>query len=174
MSHHEEMAQPIELTHELLTPGAVTFDAVTASLEGNYRDELSVHRAKKVWIDTLESNFLLEKGHDFKVRITKDPTHSAFKLICDFSTACGRYALWRLTHDQAPEAQYMIETGHIPNCESKLHDILFAPDLKAKRANPETALYELENAISHNAFAAGLLNKLSKKVLDILTIRKKH
>lgn len=173
MTKQEEQVQAIELTDELITPGAVSFDSVKASLEGSYRDELSLHRAKKIWIDTLETNFLLEKGHDFKIKITRNIAEEQFSMSCDFTTACGRYALWRLTHDQAPEAQYLIETAHIPQCESRLQEILFAPDLKSKRENYHTGLYELESAIADNAVAASLLHKVSRKILDILLVKKK-
>jgi hypothetical protein len=37
-----------------------------------------------------------------------------YKVRCDFQTACGRYAFWRLTHHQAPEVQFLLETAHLP------------------------------------------------------------
>ncbi len=94
----------------------VSFDLDRIVLEGCYADELSAYRAKKTWSKTLETSFLLDLDFDFKVVVehTEQPFYS---VRCDFSTACGRYAFWRLTHNQAPEIQYIIRTAHIPVTE---------------------------------------------------------
>jgi hypothetical protein len=94
-------------------PG-VCFDPEEAVLEGVYTDELSAHRAKKGWAKALENTFLLTQGYDFVASIQPFSEQKRFVLKCEFSTACGRYAFWRLTHAQAPDAQYLIETAHIP------------------------------------------------------------
>lgn len=99
-----------------LVPG-VCFDQNEASLEGIYLDELSTYRAKKVWTETLETNFLLEPNYDFLFKVVSDIKDNKFVLKCNFTSACGRYAFWRLTRNQAPEAQYSIETAHIPGSE---------------------------------------------------------
>lgn len=147
MSRGSEQHSVIELTREFPRSCQVSFDSETATLEGAYPDELSAHRARKVWIDTLESNFLLEKNHDFKIRVEGTVEDSAFALRCDFLTACGRYAFWRLTNDQAPEAQYIIETAHIPNAESMYDAFLGAPDLQQ-----QTQFYvsEIERELGRN------------------------
>lgn len=116
-------------------PG-VFFDPEEATLEGTYLDELSAFRAKRVWTETLETNFLLQPTLDFSFKVESDVESRKFVLRCDFSTACGRYAFWRLTRNQAPEAQYLIETAHIPQCESRHEDMLVAPDLKPVRYSP--------------------------------------
>ena len=92
----------------------VCFDQDEATLEGVYQDELSTYRAKKVWTETLETNFLLESDYDFIFKIVTSLDDGKFVLKCNFNTACGRYAFWRLTRNQAPEAQHQIETAHIP------------------------------------------------------------
>jgi hypothetical protein len=94
----------------------VSFDLDRIVLEGCYADELSAYRAKKTWSKTLETSFLLDLGFDFKVVVehTEQPFYS---VRCDFSTACGRYAFWRLTHNQAPEIQFIIRTAHIPTAD---------------------------------------------------------
>ncbi len=94
----------------------VSFDLERIVLEGYYADELSAYRAKKTWARTLETSFLLDLDFDFKIVVehTEQPFYS---VRCDFSTACGRYAFWRLTHNQAPEIQYIIRTAHIPTTE---------------------------------------------------------
>jgi hypothetical protein len=130
----------VELTKEIALLNHVSFDPQTASLEGLYSDEISAYRAKKVWIDTLEHTFLLDNGHDFNITSTGSIASSEFKIECFFTTACGRYAFWRLTNNQAPEAQYGIETAHIPNAESLYSRILSAPDLDKKK---KTAIFEI-------------------------------
>jgi hypothetical protein len=130
----------VELTKEIALLNHVSFDPQTASLEGLYSDEISAYRAKKVWIETLEHTFLLDNGHDFHITSTGSIASSEFKIECFFTTACGRYAFWRLTNNQAPEAQYGIETAHIPNAESLYSRILSAPDLDKKK---KTAIFEI-------------------------------
>lgn len=116
-------------------PG-VCFDPESTTLTGVYTDEISAHRAKRLWIDTLEVNFLLDLEHDFVIKLVPDLEAHQFMLTCRFSSACARYAFWRLTNNQAPEAQYIIETAHIPVCESRHHDILRAPDMRNIQENP--------------------------------------
>ena len=126
-------SQPIELTNELDSSTCVSFDAETASFDGIYGDELSVFRARKIWKQTLESNFLLEEKSDFTLKIVTNLREGRFMLKCDFLTACGRYAFWRVTNHQAPEAQYIIETAHIPQSETHLDAFLHAPDMRDAR-----------------------------------------
>jgi hypothetical protein len=90
------------------------YDADRLVLEGLYLDEITAYRARKRWIQTLETNFLLEGLHDFRIRVRAVPEAGRYRVRCDFLSACGRYAFWRLTHHQAPEVQYMLETAHLP------------------------------------------------------------
>ena len=62
-----------------------------------------------------------------------------FTLQCEFVSACGRYAFWRLTNNQAPEAQYLIETAHIPNAELREAEFHAASDLV--RHEPESMMW---------------------------------
>jgi len=125
-----DLAENIELSD------GVCFDPDNVSLRGCYSDELSAHRAKRLWVETLENCFLLEEGHDFSVRVRASLEKAQFVLVCEFGTACARYAFWRLTNNQAPEAQYVIETAHIPVCDSRQEDILRAPDMKSIHEEP--------------------------------------
>lgn len=129
--HQEASSQLIELTEELPEIDGVRFDPESITLEGIYSDELSAYRARKVWTETLKSSFLLELDHDIQFKIVGSNS-TRFILSCEFKTACARYAFWRLTNHQAPEAQYQIETGHIPQCESREEDFLRAPDMRPK------------------------------------------
>lgn len=90
------------------------YDAERLILEGAYLDEITAYRARRRWIHTLESNFLLDGDHDFRLKVVFEKESSRFFVRCTFLTACGRYAFWRLTHHQAPEVQFMLETAHLP------------------------------------------------------------
>ena len=121
----------IELDREISLPGDVCFDPETLSLHGFYKDQLSAYRARKIWLDTLESCFLLDQGHDYNISVISDLATETFSLKCEFQTACARYAFWRLTTHQAPEAQYLIETAHLPDCDSHRDDMVAASDLRS-------------------------------------------
>jgi hypothetical protein len=109
---------------ELDIPGMVSeqslgfglwYDADRLVLEGIYLDEITAYRARKRWIKTLESNFLLEEQHDFRIKVSLAPDSGRYQVRCDFTSACGRYAFWRLTHHQAPDVQCLLETAHLPS-----------------------------------------------------------
>ncbi len=129
-------SQDIEINDESQIPSGVCFDPDRITLEGWYQDELSAHRARRGWAETLETYFLLDNEHDYELNVVKHSNTQRFKLRCSFLTACARYAFWRLTNGQAPEAQYSIETSHIPNAESSHEQFLSAPDLRSIKENP--------------------------------------
>ncbi len=137
----------------------VCFDAEHIVLHGTYTDELSAHRARKAWAEILEYHFLLENGRDFAYRLTPDYEHMLFTLECEFLSACGRYAFWRLTNHQAPEAQYQIETAHIPESHRRQDEFLSAPDLRP--------LYD-EPLVTRglNGPSRGVLGSWLKRVMD--------
>lgn len=91
------------------------YDPERLVLEGIYEDEVSAYRARRSWIRTLEKNFLLEDSQDFKVKVGFDRDEARYHVRSVFLTACGRYAFWRLTHHQAPDVQYALETAHLPH-----------------------------------------------------------
>ncbi len=128
-SQHRTL-QVSEITGDLPFVQGVCFDPDGISLQGLYGDELSLFRARRIWSETLERTFLLEKKRDFEFQINKDYDSNRFGLKCTFVSACGRYAFWRLTNNQAPEAQYEIETAHIPDSLSRHDDFVTAPDLR--------------------------------------------
>ncbi len=90
------------------------YDSDRLTLSGVYLDEVTAYRARKRWIEALETNFLLEERHDFTIKVRPARGGKLFKVRCDFQTACGRYAFWRLTHHQAQEVQFLLETAHLP------------------------------------------------------------
>jgi hypothetical protein len=90
------------------------FDSDRLMLSGVYLDEITAYRARKRWIEALEINFLLEERHDFTIKVRPAHGGKLYRVRCDFQSACGRYAFWRLTHHQAPEVQFLLETAHLP------------------------------------------------------------
>ena len=108
----------------------VCFDPDTYTIHGNYSDEVSAHRAKKCWLDILNQQFDIEKDSDLVVFI--EPSNcGSFLLNCRFSSASAKYAFWKCTNNQAPEVQYVLETAHIPICDSRYEELLQAPDLRS-------------------------------------------
>lgn len=117
--------------NNLTTSRGLWYDAERLILEGFYGDEVTAFRAKKRWIEVLESNFLLERGIDFSVVVADEPSSVTgvsggrmressdgradycYSVRCDFLSACGRYAFWRITHHQAPQVQYLLESAHL-------------------------------------------------------------
>jgi hypothetical protein len=139
--------QQVELTKEIAFPGDIRFDPERVVLQGVYRDQLSAYRARKIWVETLSSNFLLDSGHDYEISVESRVKDGQFFLNCSFTSACGRYAFWRLTNEQAPEAQYLIETAHIPHSELCADDFFAAPDLKPMDNRVEAELFgEIERS----------------------------
>lgn len=84
---------------------SLVFDPNTVTLTGNFKDELSLFRAKRSWIDVLTSSFLLEEKRDYEISLKTDLKTKTFHIDCSFLSACGRYSFWRLINHQAPEAE---------------------------------------------------------------------
>jgi hypothetical protein len=91
------------------------FDSTEVTLEGLYYDEISAHRARRNWLKAFELGFMLTNKQDISLRVEWLETANRFRLRCCFNSACARYAFWRLTNNQVPEVQELIETAHIPN-----------------------------------------------------------
>jgi hypothetical protein len=104
------------------------YDPDRLIVEGVYHDEVTAYRARKRWIEALEHNFLLEESHDFSLKVRRSRGGKHFRVRCDFLTACGRYAFWRLTHHQAPEVQLILETAHLPHAAQAAQRKLYVDD----------------------------------------------
>ena len=165
MSHELRNAQHSDLTEDLPGIQGVCFDPDSVTLQGVYSDELSLFRARKIWTATLEATFLLEGARDFRFDIFRSYEAGRFVLRCAFLSACGRYAFWRLTNNQAPEAQYEIETAHIPDSLSHHQDFVSAPDLKPV-SNTPLVMGEVpratDDAKSFAQWLHSVINRLSK------------
>jgi hypothetical protein len=90
------------------------YDPDRLIVEGIYCDEVTAYRARRRWIEALKVHFLLDDGLDFSLKVKLLRGNRHFKVQCNFLTACGRYAFWRLTHHQALEVQCILETAHLP------------------------------------------------------------
>lgn len=135
---NSQVVHKFEELRETQQVARVSFDPHAVVLRGVYQDELSAHRARKVWRSTLSVNFLLDEGEDITLIVHSDLERGEFQLTCNFLSACARYSFWRLTNDQAPEAQYLIETAHIPFCESKYEELMGAHDLSERPHHVQT------------------------------------
>ena len=92
------------------------FDAEGVTLVGQFNDEFSAYRARREWQKVLKTYFLLESERDYDMSLVTDKEAEYNVLSCYFTSACGRYAFWRLINDQAPEAeQKLFETNPIHN-----------------------------------------------------------
>jgi len=93
------------------------YDADTVTLIGKYTDELSCHRARKNWVELFSNYFLLEANRDYDILVESDLDGGIFIINCIFTSACGRYAFWRLVNQQAPEAEQKLgETVILNDC----------------------------------------------------------
>ena len=86
----------------------VSYDADNICLLGSFSDEISAYRTRREWMKILADYFLLEKDRDYSLDVEIDETD--FRIKCNFSSACGRYAFWRLINHQAPEAERLLGT----------------------------------------------------------------
>lgn len=163
MLRFSEAEQSQSKTHNFNRLPEICFDPENILLEGWYRDELSAYRAKKIWQETLAHYFLLESDDDFD--LTVDKIGGAYRLSCGFYSACARYAFWRITNDQAPEAQYIIETAHIPQTESFNQEHISAPDMKPITDDP-LILTGLGAAPRYNESWLTTIKKLFQKISD--------
>lgn len=89
------------------------FDAEGVTLVGRFGDELSAYRARKQWRDVLKTYFLLEEQRDYEMSVMSSPENRYNLLSCFFTSACGRYAFWRLINDQAPEAEEKLSQANL-------------------------------------------------------------
>ncbi|MCI5064923.1 hypothetical protein MRY87_04270 [bacterium] len=115
------------------------FDGDEIALEARYADELSAYRAKRVWKETFESYFLLENESDyvlstavFEGQEDEEAEGLGFLLRCHFTSACARYAFWRITNAQASEAQFILETAHVPFSEQTWLRHQLAPEFQER------------------------------------------
>ncbi|GEM_PF-3159985 len=84
---------------------SLIFDTDGVTLIARFPNELAAYRARKSWTSVLSRYFLLERGRDYEVSVITSPETGYNVLNCYFTSACGRYAFWRLINDQAPEAE---------------------------------------------------------------------
>jgi len=142
---------------------AIQFCLDTTSLTGFYSDELACYRARRVWKTVFERTFLLNSECDFTMETNSDEEAPSFSLRCTFNSPSGRYVLWRLANDQAPESQYTIETAHVPDSESMHDQLVSAPDLVAAGSSP-TILQEPEETTRLIKNICDRIKQLTEKI----------
>lgn len=87
------------------TKEGLLFDTNSVMLLGAFLNEIAAYRTRRTWVNVLNTYFLLEKDRDYSISIITPKDENHFLLNCSFTSACGRYAFWRLINHQAPEAQ---------------------------------------------------------------------
>lgn len=88
------------------TKHGLSFHADGAALITAFSDELAAYRARKIWVDAFRNYFLLEKDRDYEIWVNPSiQDEQCFVLSACFSSACGRYAFWRLINQQCPEVE---------------------------------------------------------------------
>ena len=96
------------------TKRGLFFDSDAVTLIGRFGDELGAYRARKAWVQILSSYFLLENDRDYEFWVSENKDDGYFALSCCFTSACGRYAFWRIINHQAPEAEDLLMYGDQP------------------------------------------------------------
>ena len=104
------------------------YDADSVTLIGKYSDELSTHRAKKNWVELFSSYFLLEPERDYTIRVDTSISKNHYVLSCIFTSACGRYAFWRLVNQQAPDAEKQLGRTIVMNGKMQRADHIRTED----------------------------------------------
>ena len=107
---------------------SLTYDTDEISIAAIFDDEMSAYRGRRAWADILSAHFLLENKRDFALAIDKSPDlEKQFRLRCEFDSACGRYAFWRLINHQATEAEdKLLKAGYPEHDEKTLINIITA------------------------------------------------
>lgn len=109
-------ANPVGSSH--LARGSQTrgliFDAESNAIIGKFSDELAAYRARRNWIGILAEDFLLEKQRDYEMSVIAASQGTFYLLACSFTSACGRYAFWRLVNRQAQESERRLTGGAPP------------------------------------------------------------
>lgn len=130
------------------------YDAEAVTLFGKYQDELSAYRARREWQTVLGSHFLLERERDYDLLVFSSLEDNQFVLSCNFVSACGRYAFWRLVNRQAPEAEQKLNTNNERVQKSNRHT------WASGQAETNFVVNALEEQIDRNEETKSLMNRL--------------
>lgn len=139
-----DQTSPNPVTIEI--ENGLTYNADQVSIEGAYSDEISLQRVKKTWCTILETDFLLIPKTDFQFQKVQNPNTGNFGIKCVFTSACGRYAFWRLLNEQVPEVQFLLETAHESHRFRDYHSFIesvTSSDLKDKKPLIQRILIKL-------------------------------
>lgn len=134
------------------------YDADSVILAGKYSDELSAHRARKQWHGVLNSFFLLDEERDYELWIKSEPSQRYFVVHCCFTSACGRYAFWRLVNQQAPEAEARLGESLRNNEVKRVLNANRANKLSQKGTN--MLISSLHDQIEENNKTKNILSRL--------------
>ena len=96
------------------TKNGLHFSSDSASLISCYSNQLAAYRARKQWKEILQNYFLLDNERDYQISVARSVQNkNHFIVTCEFDSACGRYAFWRIINNQSPEAEHMLSIDSI-------------------------------------------------------------
>lgn len=126
------------------TTPSIVYDTSNVSLISRFVDEISAYRARKQWVAVFHDHFLLDTERDYEITVCPSTGGEEYILSCLFSSACGRYAFWRLINHQAPEAEAALH--HSPSSKGKKSQQIVA-DFGATAEGAEPYLLADPNAL---------------------------
>ena len=139
---------------------SLIYDAEQAKLLARYGNQMAAYRARKEWSVILDAFFLLEAERDFSLELRENAASREYMLECNFVSACGRYAFWRLINQQAPEAEKKLRAALKTRGTRRLLP-------KSRGSKTESAIFQsIEHQTSRNQETIGLLERLKLLFTD--------
>jgi len=157
MAVHPRHATTSSIDLSRAKPGLI-YDAEGVTLFGKYQDELSAYRARREWQTIFSGHFLLENERDYEMSVFSSLEDNQFILAACFTSACGRYAFWRLVNRQAPEAEQKLN-GHRERIQKSNRNFL-GSSWNADSKETTLVVSAFEEQIQRNEETVSLVNRL--------------
>ena len=156
VQHTKDISEVSSVDLTKARPGLI-YDAEGVTLFGKYTDQLSTYRSRKEWQAILASHFLLEPERDYEIKAICSIDDNKVLLSCSFTSACGRYAFWRLVNRQAPEAEQKLN-GQRDKVQKSAKGFLGSPWNEEKQT--AFVMSSLEEQIKKSEENTSLVNRL--------------
>lgn len=115
-----DVSQNVMMARELLSERAeLKYIQEDLIVTAEYVDELSAHRAGNIWKDILLRVYLLEVDSDYRMKVQN--VEKLFVLECTFTSSCGQYAFWRLSHNQASHIEEELSRAHYAHLRAEAY-----------------------------------------------------
>lgn len=159
-----DLGKNSELIKKVNANAPLTFYLDDIAMSASYPDELSAHRARKVWRDILIRVYLLEDESDYRLEVVKDA--DKFALVCDFISSCGHYAFWRLSHKQASHVEEELCLAHLPTVNSSPEEFSLNVDLGQDSGSTVGKKYAIDSVSTKIKSAVESISKLVDSFLN--------